>query len=911
MRISPVLLSLVFSSSLAIAAPPVAVEDAYSLSEDAPLTKSGTDGMRSNDNAGAAADPVVGLVTSPLHGVLTLSPDGGFTYVPTTNFNGSDSFLYKVFGDRAASAFTIDENASSLKIGATLRITFQGIPSISSDSSTSKVKGTLAAAIAPNAAPFSVIRITDLDARLSDAVSLKLGVGCIPILNTCVGAVQFDSDPDAITLRMDSAGPTTTVRSNGGFDADGSIFSVSGDGRIKGTEQLEPVFPPTPLPLALPAIPMPFNGKVSVSGGVARVELQVNYKGTLAVDASTSLSFSLSGVIKANADAPLPAVEESPSAPVSLTILPVNDAPVAGPDAYLVKAGTTLAVSASGQLTAEELIPAGSVWKYHHNGTDLGSTWKSWNFNDAGWVGGQAELGYGDSGILGGNRAEKTNIKGAAARPTAYFRREFNVTGINATRSLTFDLLRDDGAAVYLNGIEVGRQNLAPAADYATLAASRIPNADETRFFPETVPPGLLLEGKNVVAVEVHQFSTSDYYSVGQIDPADVSFDFKLRRESGLTGLLVNDADIDSPAMTVAVHAPPAHGTLTIQPDGGFDYTPDQGFSGEDSFLYRLSDGGTEDAEVRLISPGATWKYLDDDNDPGTAWKEPGYADSGWASGAAEIGYGDDNSIDDRPEATKLSYLLGNPPVTTYFRKRFTLPLPKAMLKSLKLRVLRDDGVAVYLNGVEIARDNLPSGAGHDTGATLPIEGELEARFNEFTVPAVGLAALVEGTNVLAVELHQNAWVSNDASFDCELIATALPGGKVTLNVTADDFDHDLMADAWERSHQLDFAVANGDEDDDRDGFSNRAEFLADTDPHDAASHLRIASASREGNEAVLRLPASLARRYVLQTSPDLTAWTDAGLPVTPAGPSLEFRTSLPVQGAPVFYRVRVDFQFP
>ncbi|MBP7949951.1 MAG: cadherin-like domain-containing protein [Verrucomicrobiales bacterium] len=124
MRISPVLLSLVFSSSLAIAAPPVAVEDAYSLSEDAPLTKSGTDGMRSNDNAGAAADPVVGLVTSPLHGVLTLSPDGGFTYVPTTNFNGSDSFLYKVFGDRAASAFTIDENASSLKIGATLRITF-------------------------------------------------------------------------------------------------------------------------------------------------------------------------------------------------------------------------------------------------------------------------------------------------------------------------------------------------------------------------------------------------------------------------------------------------------------------------------------------------------------------------------------------------------------------------------------------------------------------------------------------------------------------------------------------------------------------------------------------------------------------------------------------------------------------
>ncbi len=829
---------------------------------------------------------------------------------PSANYSGPDSFTYKVFGDRPVTAFTIDEPNSTLTVGATLRITFQDVPSISSDSSTSNVTGTLAAAIGPNAAPFSVVRVTDMDAVLSDAISLKLGVGCIPIINTCLGGVQFDAAANALSLSMDTAGPTTTVRANGGFDTDGSTFSLVGDGTVKGTEQLEPILPPTPLPLNFPPITMPFNGKLSTSGGNVRLEMQINFRGTVAVDATTSLSFTISGTIRANAPAPLAPVEASAPATVNFTITPVNDAPVAGADSYLVRAGTALVVTATGTQTTQQLITQGSAWKYHHTGTNLGTTWRAWGYSDTAWQSGPAELGYGDAGVLGGNRPEATNIKGAAARPTAYFRKEFTVTDVNSTRSLSVDLLRDDGAAVYLNGIEVARQNLSPTATYTTLADSRIPNAAETQFFPATAPPELLLEGRNVIAVEVHQFSLTDFFSLQQVDPADVSFDLKLRRDSGLTGALANDTDIDSTSLTGSVHTPPAHGQLTFQADGAFTYTPDAGFTGTDTYLYRLSDGGTENAELKLIPAGATWKYLDNGSDQDTAWRATTFSDGAWSSGATEIGYGDDNTLDDRPETTKLTYFLSTPPVTTYFRKTFTLPLPKSMLLSLKLRLLRDDGAAVYLNGVEIARDNLLPAAGFEDGAILPIEGELEATWNDYTLTPTQLAALNDGINVLAVELHQNLNVSNDASFDCELLATAQPGGRVTLNVSAEDFDQDLMADSWERARGLDFATPDADADPDRDGVPNRLEFLADTDPLNPASHLRVLSLTPSGKKQLLRIPVSLQRRYVMQKSTDLLTWTDETPPVTPTGPELEFFFLTP-PGPSEYHRIRVDFQFP
>jgi hypothetical protein len=156
---------------------------------------------------------------------------------------------------------------------------------------------------------------------------------------------------------------------------------------------------------------------------------------------------------------------------------------------------------------------------------------------------------------------------------------------------------------------------------------------------------------------------------------------------------------------------------------------------------------------------GATWKYLDDGSDQGTAWTTPDFDDSGWASGPAQLGYGDGD------EATEVGY--GPNPeekhITTYFRRAFTATAPSA----LRLRLLRDDGAVAYLNGTEVFRTNMPSGTiSHQTTASECVWGVDEATFHEIDVSA---DHLVRGTNILAVEAHQCDPGSSDISFDLGL----------------------------------------------------------------------------------------------------------------------------------------------
>jgi serine protease AprX len=58
-------------------------------------------------------------------------------------------------------------------------------------------------------------------------------------------------------------------------------------------------------------------------------------------------------------------------------------------------------------------------------------------------------------------------------------------------------------------------------------------------------------------------------------------------------GVLVNDTDPDGDAITAVLAGGPAHGTLTLNANGSFVYTPSAGYSGTDSFTYRDSDGKT------------------------------------------------------------------------------------------------------------------------------------------------------------------------------------------------------------------------------------------------------------------------------------------------------------------------------
>ena len=55
--------------------------------------------------------------------------------------------------------------------------------------------------------------------------------------------------------------------------------------------------------------------------------------------------------------------------------------------------------------------------------------------------------------------------------------------------------------------------------------------------------------------------------------------------------MLANDTDPDGDPLTAALVAGPTHGTLTLNPDGSFTYTPDPASSAPTRFTYRASDG--------------------------------------------------------------------------------------------------------------------------------------------------------------------------------------------------------------------------------------------------------------------------------------------------------------------------------
>jgi VCBS repeat-containing protein len=56
-------------------------------------------------------------------------------------------------------------------------------------------------------------------------------------------------------------------------------------------------------------------------------------------------------------------------------------------------------------------------------------------------------------------------------------------------------------------------------------------------------------------------------------------------------GVLGNDYDVDGDSLTAVLVSGPAHGTLTLNSDGSFTYTPAENFCGEDSFTYKAYDG--------------------------------------------------------------------------------------------------------------------------------------------------------------------------------------------------------------------------------------------------------------------------------------------------------------------------------
>ncbi len=171
--------------------------------------------------------------------------------------------------------------------------------------------------------------------------------------------------------------------------------------------------------------------------------------------------------------------------------------------------------------STEDALPFGSPWSYHvpndgqcpkQKDHDFYTTWmKSEGYDGEGFNrSGRGILGYGtiDKGQLG------TNIGAPASgkRYTAYFKRSFTM---DAEVKAGFEILCDDAAVVYLDGVEIARTSNFTQPDAFNLLASKTGSETETQLFGT----GTLSKGMHTLAVSVHNASVTS---------SDLGFDLRL-----------------------------------------------------------------------------------------------------------------------------------------------------------------------------------------------------------------------------------------------------------------------------------------------------------------------------------------------------------------------------------------------
>jgi len=188
--------------------------------------------------------------------------------------------------------------------------------------------------------------------------------------------------------------------------------------------------------------------------------------------------------------------------------------------ASTVSAPVNISVITPPLLFTNTLVSTGVVWKYLDDGSDQGTNWVQLNFDDGAWASGPAQFGYSS------NPPENDEATIVSFGPsdtdkyiTTYFRHRFRMNSTEPHTNLTVRFLRDDGAVVYLNGIEVFRSNMPTGTVTSTTFAAGTANDDGMTWFTSNASPGLLVTGTNVVAVEIHQVNRAS---------SDISFDLEM-----------------------------------------------------------------------------------------------------------------------------------------------------------------------------------------------------------------------------------------------------------------------------------------------------------------------------------------------------------------------------------------------
>lgn len=190
-------------------------------------------------------------------------------------------------------------------------------------------------------------------------------------------------------------------------------------------------------------------------------------------------------------------------------------------------------LNATAQPNATLISLTNSPWRYDDAAIDRGTAWRNVSYpSESTWRTGRGLFGLEGSLPYPYPEPIVTPLIVSSTRSAYYFRTHFNFTGSTAGLNLIARAYIDDGAVIYLNGAEAARVRMPDGTVlFGTRATAVAPEGVVTNI---SLPTTNLVQGDNVLAVEVHQRSASD---------ADVVFGLSLETLSSQLPVFTTPAE--------------------------------------------------------------------------------------------------------------------------------------------------------------------------------------------------------------------------------------------------------------------------------------------------------------------------------------------------------------------------------
>ena len=568
---------------------PTALHDIYDATEDSQLTIAAADGVLLNDSDPDGAPITAVLAAAPANGTVTLNADGSFTYSPGPNFNGRDSFTYQANDGRDNSTI------------ATVTIDVGAVDD---------------AGLAENDA-YNIGKNTQLDVTIAAGLLANdvevdgQTLTAVLVQSPANGTVTLDGDGSfSYVPAIDFNGiDTFTYKNNdGGLDSNIATVSVTvgaptaSDDAYTTDEDAQ---------LSVAASGVLANDADSEGDPITTVLVDDAAHGALILNANGSFTYLPDANFNGSDSFTYRASDGSLNsnlATVAITVNAVNDAPAAGDDTYSTNEDTVLGIATvSGVLANDadidgDALAVAVVGQPAHGTLTLNAN-GSFSYMPAADYYGLDSFSYrANDGSLDSNVATVAiTINSVNDKPVAgddaYSVAEDNTLTVDAPTGLLANDSDVEGDA--MTALRVLNPSHGTVTVNADGSFSYTPHADFNGADSFTYRANDGAVGSAAATVTISVYAVNDA-------PSAAADGYTATQDKTLTinstdGVLTNDADVDGDPLTTVFGDSPLHGTITLNANGSFNYVPDAGFNGSDTFTYRASDGDLTSAATTVV----------------------------------------------------------------------------------------------------------------------------------------------------------------------------------------------------------------------------------------------------------------------------------------------------------------------